>query len=161
MGERVVAVFGYSRRRDHGLNAICAARLAEAERVADGARVVILSGWARRPRVSESELMRAAWRGPDVPLICDADARSTADNAAHVALAARELGAEELLVVTSSWHRRRASIFLRATLEGSGIGLSVVGAGGPRPLLTLAREVACFALVPFQLPRARRGRPGR
>jgi uncharacterized SAM-binding protein YcdF (DUF218 family) len=160
VGERVVAVFGYSRRRDHGLNSICAARLAEAERLADGARAVILSGWARRPRESESELMRAAWRGPDVPLICDTDARSTADNAAHVALDAQELGADELVVVTSSWHRRRASIFLRAALRGSGIKLSVVGAAGPRPPLTLVREVACFALVPFQLARARRGRRG-
>ena len=147
--ERVVAVFGYSRRWNDELDTICADRLACAERLSEGARAVVLSG------SREAELMRSAWAGPDVLLICDPEARSTAGNAANVAAAARELGADELVVVTSQWHRRRVRILVRAALRGSGIRFSVEAAEGPRPWLLLARELACMALMPFQLRRAR------
>jgi uncharacterized SAM-binding protein YcdF (DUF218 family) len=149
-GNRVVAVVGYSRKRDSALHPVCAERLAHAQSLADGARAVILSG------CREAELMRAAWRGPDVLLICDADAHSTADNAANVAARARELGADELVVVTSRWHRARVRFLMRAALRGGGVKLSVEGAGGRGPRLTLAREVACLALLPPQLFRAAR-----
>ena len=65
--------------------------------------------------------MRGAWRWADVVLVCDTEARSTVDNARNVAAAARELGAKELVVVTSRWHRLRAGILLKAALRGSGI----------------------------------------
>jgi uncharacterized SAM-binding protein YcdF (DUF218 family) len=143
--ERVVAVLGYSRRRDTELHPVCAHRLARARGLASSTGTVILSG--------ESELMRAAWAGPDVLLVCDPDARSTVDNARNVAAAARELGTKELVVVTSSWHRARAGMLLRAALRGSGIRVSVEAANGPAPPLLLARELACLALLPFQLAR--------
>jgi uncharacterized SAM-binding protein YcdF (DUF218 family) len=146
--ERVVAVFGYSSRRKGELDAICADRLARAESVADGARAVVLSG------SREAALMRSAWAGPDVLIICDPEARSTADNAANVAAAARKLGADELVVVTSPWHRRRTRILVGAALRGSGIRLSVEAAEGRRPWLLLARELVCMALLPLQLRRA-------
>jgi uncharacterized SAM-binding protein YcdF (DUF218 family) len=149
--ERVVAVFGYSHRRTGRMNAICADRLVHAQGMAEGARAVVFSGW------SEAEPMRAAWTGPDVLLVCDAEARHTADNAANVAALARELGAQELVVVTSPWHRRRARILVRAALRGSGIRFSIETAEGPRPLWLLGRELVCFALLPFQLRRAQRG----
>jgi uncharacterized SAM-binding protein YcdF (DUF218 family) len=149
--ERVVAVFGYSRRRTGRLHAICADRLAYAQGIAEGARAVVFSGW------SEAEPMRDAWTGPDVLLVCEPEARSTAANAANVAAAARDLGAQELVVVTSPWHRRRAGILVGAALRGSGIRYSVETAEGPRPSWLLARELVCFALLPFQLRRARRG----
>ena len=140
---RLVAVFGYSRRRTGRLHGICADRLAYAQENAPG--------W------SEAEPMRAAWTGPDVQLICDAQARSTADNAANVAALARELRAEELVVVTSPWHRTRARILVGAALRGSGIRFSVEAAEGPRPSWLLAREVVCMAFLPLQLRRARGG----
>lgn len=146
---RVVAVFGFSRRRNGELDAICADRLACAQRIADGARAVVFSG------SREAELMRLAWTGPNVSLICDPQARSTADNAANVAAAARELGAEELVVVTSPWHRARVRILVRAALRGSGIRFSIATAEGSRPRLLLARELACLVLLPLQLRRAR------
>jgi uncharacterized SAM-binding protein YcdF (DUF218 family) len=149
--DRVVAVFGYSHRRTGRLHAICADRLAHAQGIADGARAVVFSGF------SEAEPMRAAWTGPDVLLVCDADARHTADNAANVAAVARELGAQELVVVTSPWHRTRARILVGAALRGSGIRFSIETAEGPRPSWLLARELVCLALLPFQLRRARRG----
>jgi uncharacterized SAM-binding protein YcdF (DUF218 family) len=150
MAARVVAVLGYSHRRTGRLHAICADRLAHAQGIAEGARAVIFSGF------SEAEAMRSAWTGPDVALVCDLEARSTAANAANVAAAARELGAEELVVVTSHWHRARARILFRQALRGSGIRLSVESPDGARPRLLLARELACFALLPAQLVRARR-----
>jgi uncharacterized SAM-binding protein YcdF (DUF218 family) len=145
VSERVVAVLGYSRRGDTKLHPVCADRVAHAQRLAVARGTVILSG--------EAELMRAAWSGPDVVLICDPNARSTVDNAANVAAAARTLGARELIVVTSRWHRARTTILLRAALRKSGIRLSVETADAARPLRLRLREVACLALLPFQLAR--------
>jgi DUF218 domain len=142
----VVAVVGYSRRGATELHPLCTGRLRHAERLAAGAEAVILSG---RP---EGDLMRAAWSGPDLPLHCD-NARTTAGNAACVAAKARELGATHLVVVTSRWHRLRVWLLMRTALRGSGIELSVQTTDGPRPPLLLAREVACLALLPLQLPR--------
>ncbi|MFL5973197.1 MAG: ElyC/SanA/YdcF family protein [Gaiellaceae bacterium] len=144
----MLAVLGYSRRGDEELHAICAARLGRAQELAAGADTVILSGFP------EAELMAGAWAGPEVELIPEADSRSTAQNAANVARKARELGASELVVVTSSWHRLRVEALMRTALRGSGIRLHVEGADAPRPLGLLAREAACLALLPFQLPRA-------
>jgi uncharacterized SAM-binding protein YcdF (DUF218 family) len=147
---RLVAVLGYSRRRGDGLHPICAARLAAAERVADGAEAVLLSGWARRrARRSEAALMEAAWAGPPVRLIPDGDARSTLGNARAVAAAARELGATHVTLVTSSWHRRRAAALARAAL-GAGVELEVVSPPRTRPVHLLGRELACLAALPLQ-----------
>jgi len=145
LSERVVAVLGYSRRGDTKLHPVCADRVAHAQRLAVARGTVILSG--------EAELMRAAWSGPEVVLICDPDARSTVENAANVAAAARTLGARELVVVTSRWHRARTTILLRAALRRSGIRLSVETADAARPLRLRLRELACLALLPFQLAR--------
>jgi uncharacterized SAM-binding protein YcdF (DUF218 family) len=144
-GRRVVAVVGYSRRRDTELHPLCADRLRHAQRVAGDARAVILSG------CPEAELMRAAWKGPEIPLVCDTAARTTAGNAVNVAARARELGADHLVVVTSSWHAPRVRLLMRAALRGSGIAFSVEGTNGPRPKRVLARELACLALLPVQL----------
>ena len=147
---RVVGVLGYSRRRTGDLHPICADRLAHAEGLAEGARAVVLSGY------SEAEAMRSAWSGPDVPLICDSEARSTAQNVANIAATARELDVQEVVVVTSPWHRGRVRLLASTALRDSGIRLSVETAEGPRPRLLLARELVCWALVPLQLRRAHR-----
>jgi uncharacterized SAM-binding protein YcdF (DUF218 family) len=153
---RLVAVLGYSRGRGSSLHTICAARLAAAEAVAEGATAVVLSGWARRPRRdSEAELMRTAWRGPEVPLIADADAHTTAGNARAIAATARKLGATEVVAVTSSWHRPRARLLLRAALDPH-VRLEVVSESGSRPARLLVRELACFAALPLQIRAARR-----
>ena len=150
MTGRVLAVLGYSRRGDAELHAICAARLALGQELASGADTVILSGFP------EAELMLGAWAGPEVQLIPEASSRSTAQNAANVARKARELGARELVVVTSSWHRLRVAALMRAALRGSGIAVRVEGAEAPRQPMLLVREAACLALLPFQLPGATR-----
>lgn len=153
--ERLVVVLGYSDGRSSELHPVCAARLARAAELAGERDAVLLSGWSRRSeRPAEAELMRRAWQGAAVALHCDEDARITAENAAHAARHARELGVSEVVVVTSSWHRPRARVLFRSLLPD--LPVTVVGvptARGPRLLL---REAAVFPLVPLQIARARR-----
>jgi hypothetical protein len=152
---RLVAVLGYSRRRGRGLHPICAARLAAAEQVAGDADAVLLSGWARHPgTISEATLMKEAWAGPPVPLLADGDARSTLGNARAVAAAAREAGATQVTLVTSSWHRRRARMLVGAAL-GPDVRLEVVTPPRTSPPGLLARELVC--LLGFVLVRRLRG----
>jgi uncharacterized SAM-binding protein YcdF (DUF218 family) len=149
-------VLGYSGWLHRSLHPICAARLDTAERVAAGADAVLFSGWARLPsRETEAALMQTAWRGPDVPLLADGDARTTVGNARAVAAAARELGADEVVVVTSSWHRLRARLLLRAAL-GPDVKLELVSPDRTRRPLLVGREAVCVALLPLQLRAVRR-----
>jgi uncharacterized SAM-binding protein YcdF (DUF218 family) len=148
---RLVAVLGYSRRRGEGIHPVCAARLAAAEATAHGADTVLLSGWSRRSgRASEASLMQAAWEGPDVRLLDDGDARTTLGNARAVAAAAKSIDADEVVVVTSSWHRRRARLLVRAAL-GPDVSLEVVSPARARPLHLVGRELVCLLALPFQL----------
>jgi uncharacterized SAM-binding protein YcdF (DUF218 family) len=154
---RLVAVLGYSTGRDDGLHPICAARLVAAEGPAEGADLVLLSGFSRRRhRPSEAELMREAWRGPAVRLVADGDARTTAGNARAVAAAARHIGADEVVIVTSSWHARRARLLVRAALDPD-VRLFVATPGRTRPPHLIGRELA--SLLPSRAYLAlRRGR---
>ena len=155
---RLVAVLGYSAWRGEGLHPICAARLAAAEQPAEEAEAVLLSGWSRRRhRPSEAELMKAAWRGPAVRLVADGDARTTAGNARAVAAAARHLGADEVVVVTSSWHARRARLLVAAALD-PGVRLTVATPGRTRPPRLIGRELALLpvSLASRRLARRRR-----
>ena len=126
---------------------ICAARLRHAEGL--DADAVVLSG--------EAELMRPEWAGPDVPLLADGVARNTRQNAAGVAEAARRLGADEVVIVTSRWHAPRARMLVRALLPG--VSVTSSSPRGRAPLTLLARETVCLALLPYQLRRLR-GLPG-
>ena len=153
---RVVAVLGYSASGDTTLHPICARRLVHAERIADGASAVVLSGWARRHApAGEAELMREAWHRNDIPVVLDTTSRTTADNAAAVARIARGLGADQLDVVTSSWHAARAGSLVRAALHGSGIRVTVSSPREPRRTRFALRELACRALLPYQRQRLR------
>ena len=156
--KRLVVVLGYSDGRRKELHPICAARLERAAQVAEPADVVVLTGWARRPgRIPEAELMRAAWPGPKRPFIVDTEARITAENAAYVARIVDEQGSEEVVVVTSWWHRLRTQLLFRTVLGERPVRVIVLGVERPWSVPLLAREVACFALVPFQVRRARAG----
>jgi uncharacterized SAM-binding protein YcdF (DUF218 family) len=141
---RLVAVLGYSPRRAEGLHDICAQRLRHAETLE--ADTVLLSG--------EAELMRLAWSGPEVQFVSDGAARNTRENAAGVAQAARRLGADEVVVVTSRWHAFRARTLVRSSLPG--VRVSSSSPPGRPPLALLTREAACLAVLPYQLLRLRR-----
>jgi uncharacterized SAM-binding protein YcdF (DUF218 family) len=158
---RVLAVLGYSAGGSGDeLHPICAARLRHAEEIAAGARAVVLSGYARRGGRGEAELMRAAWVGPDVPLVCDTTARSTAENAVGIAAAARALDADLVVVVTSGWHRFRARALVRSALRGSGIQVEASSAPGPPSAWLAVRELACILALPAVLLLTRVSPPG-
>jgi uncharacterized SAM-binding protein YcdF (DUF218 family) len=153
---RVIAVLGYSRGARSTLHPVARRRLEHAQRLADGAGAVILSGWARRRApAAEAELMRAAWRRPDVPVVLDHTARSTAGNAAAVGRLARELRASEVVVVTSRWHAPRAGALVRAALRGTGIAVTVASPGGLHEPWLAVRELVCATALPLQTRRLR------
>ena len=158
---RLIVVLGYSDGSSGELHPICAARLDGAAALAREAEpdAVVLSGWSRGTgAAAEADLMRRAWAGPRLPLHCDVAARMTAENAAHVAALARELGVREVVVVTSWWHRLRAWLLFRALLRGVRVRIAPVR--GPWSARLLARELALLPLAPFQALRARgRRRP--
>ncbi|HXV35110.1 MAG TPA: YdcF family protein [Gaiellaceae bacterium] len=158
---RLVVVLGYSAGRQRELHPICAARLEHAAGLVVEGDTVLLSGWSRHPsRPPEAELMRRAWAGPETVLLSDPDARHTAQNAANAAAHARDLGVQEVVVVTSSWHRARAQALFRRLLPG--VRVAVVGAPTPGSPRNYLREAAVFPLVPLQVRSARRasGRAG-
>jgi uncharacterized SAM-binding protein YcdF (DUF218 family) len=151
---RLVVVLGYSGRRAGAvdeLHEICAARLRCAEREARPGDVVLLSGRARAGRGSEADLMARSWRGPSAELVLDRSAASTYGNAVATAALARLLALEEVVVVTSSWHARRASTLVRAAMRGSATRVSSASAEA-RSLRASLRELACWTLVPLQRP---------
>lgn len=151
---RVVAVLGFSARRGGGLHPVCAARVRRAGELATADDVVLLSGWARtRGGRSEAELMRRAWRGAAARVLLDDGARHTAENAVHAARVAREVGAAEVLVVTSRWHAPRAALLFRWYLRGSGVVVRVASARGPLGAGPVAREAAVWPLLPAQIAR--------
>jgi uncharacterized SAM-binding protein YcdF (DUF218 family) len=155
---RLVAVLGYSEDGGTSLHPVCEARLERAAAIARPDDVVLLSGWSRRgASASEAELMAHAWAGAGRRLLLDRGARTTAGNAIGVGRAARALRADEVVVVTSDWHGRRAQALVRAALAGTGtrIDLATVSGAGHRGSRT--RELACWAAVPVLALVAARG----
>jgi hypothetical protein len=147
---RLIAVFGYSPRRPNGLHDICEARVRQAERIVRGDDAVLLSG--------EAELMHPVWNGHQVLL--DPHARNTRENARAVAAAATQVGAREVVVVTSKWHSFRARTLVRAAVAPE-VEVDASPAPGPAPLPLLARELGCLAVLPLQLAAVRLSGPRR
>jgi uncharacterized SAM-binding protein YcdF (DUF218 family) len=93
--------------------------------------------------------MAQSWRGSCDRLYVDGDARSTLGNVAAAAALARELDAKEVLLVTSSWHARRAGALLRVVLAGSGRSVAVATTDERASLATRLRELVCLLGVPL------------
>jgi uncharacterized SAM-binding protein YcdF (DUF218 family) len=156
---RIVAILGYSDRQGSGLHDVCAARLARAESVVRPDDTVLLSGWARRRAgAAEAELMAQAWTGDARRVILDRDAHSTVGNAVGIARTARRVGAREVVVVTSGWHGRRASVLARAALTGSHVTVTLVTTDERGTYRARARELACWMMLPFAAMLAARTR---
>jgi len=154
--ERVVVVLGYSDGEADGLHPVCAARLETAAGIAGPGDVVVLSGWARGvARQSEAELMAAAWRGDAAQLVVDPDARTTVENMSNALNDVLRVGAREVVVVTSTWHARRARAALRWLLRHTGVKVRSASPSGTSARAAL-RELALWPLLPFQLWRAGR-----
>lgn len=147
---RLIAVCGYSSGEGEGLHEICARRLRRAEREAREDDVVLLTGWARgRSAASEAELMARSWTASCRRVVVDSNARSTLANVSAAASVAREVGAGQVVLVTSGWHAGRAAALLRAALRGSGSTVELATSDDPPSRRARLREVACWGLVPF------------
>jgi DUF218 domain len=147
---RLVAILGYS-NGDGTLHEICAARLRRGETETRPDDVLLLSGWARRRASrSEAELMAEAWRGDAARVVVSEDARSTLGNARTAAETARHFASAEVVLVTSTWHRRRAAVLFRAALRGTGACLVLASVDGAVSGKERLRELLCWALVPAQ-----------
>ena len=150
---------GYSDGRGEGLHAICARRLRRAEEEALPNDVVLLTGWSRRRRrPSEAEEMARSWAAPCRRIVVDPDSRSTLANAVATAKLARRLEADDVLLVTSSWHGRRASALVAAALAGSGTSVELVTTNEHPVRHARLRELACWSLVPVLSAVAARAR---
>ncbi len=148
---RLVAVLGYSDGGAHvELHPVCGARLVRAAAETRADDVVLFSGWARRGRAtSEAEHMATAWSGAAQRHIVDRGARTTLGNAIAVGRVARQLGVADVVLVTSRWHARRASVLVRASLLGSGARLDVATSAGTATPARVLRELASWTMVPL------------
>ncbi len=146
---RLVAVLGYSDATTAKLHPVCAARLACAAAEARADDVVLFSGWARgSASAPEADLMARMWTTPARVRLVDRRARTTLGNAVGVARAARRVGADEVVLVTSRWHARRAAVLVRAALAGSGTVLRVVATDERATPRHGLREAASWTVVP-------------
>jgi uncharacterized SAM-binding protein YcdF (DUF218 family) len=147
---RLIAVCGYSDGNGEGLHEICACRLRRAERATRAGDVVLLTGWARHgTQRSEAEQMAHSWTAPCRQIVVDSGARSTLANVRAAATLARTLKADRVLLVTSSWHARRACALLRAALRGTGTTVEVATSDDRPSPGTRLRELACWLVVPL------------
>lgn len=148
---RLVAVLGYSDSTTSDLHPVGAARLARAVCEVGPDDVVLFSGCSRHAASPpEADLMARTWTAPARARLVDRRARTTLGNAIGVARAARALGADEVVLVTSCWHARRAGVLIRAALRGSGsrARLRTVATDERVTARRGAREVAAWAVVP-------------
>jgi len=146
---RLVAVLGYSDGSGTELHPVCAARLARAESEVRPDDVVLFSGWARRGLpTAEADLMASSWTTPTHGTLVDRGARTTLGNAIGVGRAARKLGVDEVVLVTSPRHMRRATLLVRASLRGSGASVHSVPADAADVPSGL-RELAAWAIAPL------------
>jgi DUF218 domain len=154
---RLVAVLGYSDRECAELHPVCAARLERAEREIRPDDVLLFSGWARHGRAqTEADLMSRSWTASGHSRIVDRGARTTLGNAMGIGRAARRLGVGEVVLVTSGWHARRASVLVRAALLGSRAELHIAATDETATMWTELRELLSWAGMPlFALVAAR------
>jgi uncharacterized SAM-binding protein YcdF (DUF218 family) len=145
LSKRLVAVLGYSPLRGDDLHELCAARVRHAQTVVREGDAVLLTG--------EADLMRGAWDGDVVAL--DPHARNTRENARAIAEAVREVGATEVVVVTSGWHAFRARTLVRASLRDPKVSVTSSSPPGRLPVSLVAREAVCLAALPLHVAAAR------
>jgi uncharacterized SAM-binding protein YcdF (DUF218 family) len=92
--------------------------VAAAERVAraSGARTVVFSGWS-----GEAAQMRDLWRGPDVELVLEEAAATTAQNASLTVPTLLDRGITEAVIVCAPLHLPRARWIFRRIYAQHGV----------------------------------------
>jgi uncharacterized SAM-binding protein YcdF (DUF218 family) len=147
---RLVAVLGYSDGPASELHPVCAARIARAAAEVTPDDVVLFSGWARGGvSTTEADLMASSWNSVARRRLVDRGARTTLGNAIGVGRAARRLEVDEVILVTSRWHARRAAVLVRASLHGSGTTVRVAPTDEAVTPARGLRELAAWTIVPL------------
>jgi uncharacterized SAM-binding protein YcdF (DUF218 family) len=93
--------------------------------------------------------MADAWTTPARARLIDRGARTTLGNAIGIARAARGVRADEVVLVTSRWHARRATTLVRAALLGTKTTVRVATVRGSLTTGRGLREVASWTIVPL------------
>jgi uncharacterized SAM-binding protein YcdF (DUF218 family) len=126
MAEFALVVLGSSRSDRTGMYSISracrrvvthAASLAEARTP----QTVVFSGWAPDGGTTEAEQMQALWSGPDVEVVLEPTASTTAENAARTLPLVLERRIEQVVVVCQPLQLYRARWFFRRLYSTAGI----------------------------------------
>jgi uncharacterized SAM-binding protein YcdF (DUF218 family) len=154
-----IVVLGNGGRRlgSPSITPACLELVREAERLAEAhpVDVVVLTGGSRGAAPSEAEQMRAAWNGPDVELVVEPTAWSTAENAARTLPLLLEHEIEQAVVVCAPLHRYRTRFFFSRLFEPHGIQTTFHVAAVEQGARAFAWEVAAAAVCRRQLRAAR------
>ena len=128
-----------------------------AERIADDTTVdvVVFTGWARRGGLTEAEQMHAGWRGPEVELVLEPTASSTAENATRTLPLLLERSVKRALVVCAPLHRYRTRFFFTRLYGVYGIEVELRLARTRRSVGALLWEVGAATACRRQLRAAK------
>ena len=145
------------------ITARCLRLVAEAEKLAEtlSPAAVVFSGWSPNGGLTEAEQMKRAWRGPDVELVVEPTAASTAQNAARTLPLLLERGVGAAVVVCAPPHLARTRLFFQRLYRGSGVELSFRAAHLAPTARAVVWELLAFPFVPVQLRHARAELAGR
>jgi uncharacterized SAM-binding protein YcdF (DUF218 family) len=129
MESLALVVPGNGRRERAGgyrISGACRRLVAEAEQLAEQLEplAVVFTGGSPNGGASEAEQMRSLWRGPQIELLLEPTATSTAENASRTLPLLRERQIGHALVVCTPLHLYRARWFFRRLYEGHGIQTS-------------------------------------
>ena len=128
-----------------------------AERIAaeTSVDVVVFTGWARRGGLTEAEQMHEGWRGPDVELVLESTASSTAENAVRTLPLLLERNVKRAVVVCAPLHRYRARFFFTRLYGAYGIEVELRVARTRRSVGALLWELGAATACRRQLRAAR------
>ena len=142
---------------EHRISERCLRLVREAEQLVSpaAADVVVFSGWSSTGGPSEAEQMRDAWRGPDVELVVEPTAASTAENAVRTLPLLLERGTSRALVVCAPPHLFRTRLLFGLLWRGSGIELSFRAPRLAPTVRGVAWELLALPFLPVQLLVAR------
>jgi hypothetical protein len=117
--------------------------------------VVVFTGWARRGGLTEAEQMHAGWSGPEVELVLEPTASSTAENAVRTPPLLLERGVKRALVVCAPLHRYRTNFFFTRLYGVYGIDVELRLARTRRSIGALAWELGAATACRRQLRAAK------